>query len=172
MANKNGFDLALPVLPSPLTPYLDDLILLGADPGFGGEVLDRLYRQRVAMKSPLFARICLQKAYSKNRLFEWIKAATGHGPHAARKSMPDYCAEIGLPVEDAMALLGHRDRKTTEEHYEVFANRHRRTHTQNALSAVRHDFLEQEGLFRTPGGRLVDVEGINRKLRTQVFKTG
>lgn len=170
-ANKTGFDLTLPLLPDALTPYLDDLVLLGADPGFGGKVLDGLYRQRVAMQSPLLARIGLDRAYSPVRVFELVRAATGHGPNAARKSMPDYCAAEGMPIEDAMALLGHRSRATTEDHYEVLADRHRRAHTQETLSGLRRDLLgtgeTTDGTFRPPDGRLVDLSRINRALRQE-----
>lgn len=163
-AQKTGHDMALPSLPAMLTPYLDDLILFGADPGFGGEVLDQLYRQRKVMKSPLFARVGLHEAYSPIRVFQLIKAETGHGPHAARKSISDYCAEVRMPIEDAMALLGHSSRKTTEEHYEVFADRHRRAHTQEKLTGLRGELADKEDAFRTPGGKLIDITRINARL--------
>jgi hypothetical protein len=158
----------VPLLPDMFTPYLDDLILLGADPGFGGEVLDQLYRQRAAMLSPIFATIGLKKAYSKGRAFELIKAEIFHGPHAARKSMPDYCAEIGMPIENAMALLGHESRAITENHYEVFADKHRRSHSQDELTSVRRELLNKEEVFRTPGGKLIDIAKINKTLRKKV----
>lgn len=164
LAGKTGFEMGIPTLPDEFTPFLDDLILLGADPGIGEEVLHELYRQRVAMQSPLFARTNLRKAYSSGRIFEWIKSETGHGPHAFRKSMADYCAEIGLSVEDTMLMLGHQRREITEKYYEVHANITRRAKTQKSLSTLRQTPCDTDESFRTPSGRLVDVAKINKSL--------
>ena len=165
--SKTKFDLATPNLPKELTPYLDDLILLGADPGFGGEVLDRLYKIRARLGSPLFARIDMSRSYSAVTVFEWLKEVTGHGSHAARKSMADYCAEIGLSIEHGMALLGHRSARITQEHYEVFAEQSRRKQTLESLSELRRDLMEDDGAFRAPSGRLVEVRKINNRLRKE-----
>lgn len=164
-SQKSHYEMSLPRLPDDLTPYLDDLILLGADPGIGDEVLDRLYRQRVAMKSPLFARISLKTAYARNSIYRLVRNETGHGPHAARKSMADYCAEVGMSLEDGMALLGHRGPTSIGEHYEVFADQFRRRRTLVILSELRESLLMEDGRFRTPDGRLADVTAINKALR-------
>lgn len=151
------------LLPDALTPYLDDLILLGADPGPDDGVLDRLYRQRAALCSHLFARVDLERPYSATRVFEWVKQRTGHGPHAARKAMADYVAEIGAPLEDILSLLGHRTRGSAGQHYEINASRIRRGRTLERLGQARQDLVAGEA-FRTPAGRLVDLDKINRKL--------
>jgi hypothetical protein len=163
-SNKTDQDRSFARLPAELTPYLDALILLGADPGPQDAVLWRLYHQRVAMGSPVFARIDLCRPYSPNRIFELVKARTGHGPHAARKAMADYLPELDAPMAEVLALLGHRSVGTTQKHYEIHAARSRRSRSLERLSRLRSE-QNGEGDFRTPSGRLVEPFRLNRRLR-------
>lgn len=162
-SRKTGVDRAFRYLPDQLTPYLDDLILLGAKTGPQGRDLDRLYRHRVSVGSPLFARTDLRRAYSPGRIFELVKERTGHGPHAARKAMTDYIAEIGGTPEDVLDLLGHKKIETSEAHYAVRANAIKRKRTSGAIDELRAE-LKAGKAFRLPTGRLVDLDKIARDL--------
>lgn len=166
-SNKTGEDRSVEYLPAPLTPYFDDIILLGADPSPQGQNLLHLYRHRVTIRSPLFARINLREAYSANRVFELVKERTGHGPHAARKSMTDYMAGIGGTPQQVMALLGHRRISTSEKHYAIFAEAIRRTHTLGEIKNRREE-LARDRTFRLPNGKLIDLHRIARDLDRSV----
>ena len=162
-SNKTDVDRSVECLPSQLTPFLDDLMLLGANPGPQGRDLLRLYRHRVAIGSPLFARTDLRKPYSAVRIFELVKERTGHGPHAARKAMTDYLVEIDGSRAEIMSLLGHRRASTSQQHYEVRAAAIRRKRTTEKLDGLRKE-LAQKGAFRLSSGRMVDLNGIHRDL--------
>ena len=162
-SNKTEEDRSIEYLPDQLTPYLDDLILLGADPGPQGQNLLHLYRHRVQIRSPLFARTDLRRAYSSGRIFVLVKEQTGHGPHAARKAMTDYMAEIGGTPEQVMDLLGHRRISTSQKHYSVFAETIRRTRTLGEIRNVREE-LARDRTFRLPNGKLIDLNRIARDL--------
>lgn len=162
-SNKAHVDRSVDYLPDQLTPYLDDLILLGADPGPQGRDLMRLYHHRAATKAPLFARTDLHRAYSPVRIFQLVKERTGHGPHAARKAMTDYQAEVGGSPAEIMALLGHRRISTSEKHYAVRAAAIRRKRTAEAADHLREE-LTQAGPFRIATGRLIDLDRICRDL--------
>ncbi len=164
-SQKTGVDRTLPALPDAVTPYLDDLILLGADPGLAGENLDRLYHRRVTMQSPLFSTIGLAESYSRNDIWQMLKDETGHGPHASRKAMADHCAEAGLSSEVAAAVVGHRSEVSIKDDYEVNAAMIRRSQTQEKIAQLRRQLLAEEETFRTPSGRLIDLAKINRALR-------
>jgi integrase len=166
-SNKTGEDRSVEYLPDQMTPYLDDLILLGADPGPQGQTLLHLYRHRVKHCSPLFARINLTKAYSSSRVFELTREWTGHGPNAARKAMTDYMAEIGGTPEQVMDLLGHRRISTSEKYYAVFAETIKRKRTLKEINNLRED-LAQDRTFRLPNGKLVDLNRIARDLGRSV----
>lgn len=166
-SNKTEEDRSVEYLPDQLTPYLDDLILLGADPGPQGRNLLHLYRHRVQIGSPLFARTDLRRSYSLGRIFELVKERTGHGPHAARKSITDYMAEIGGTPEQVMDLLGHRHISTSEKHYSVFAETVRRTRTLGEIRNVREE-LARDRTFRLPNGKLIDLNRIARDLDRSV----
>ncbi|MBM2294909.1 hypothetical protein JQX09_23555 [Sulfitobacter pseudonitzschiae] len=162
-SRKTDVDRTFDYLPDQLTPYLDDLVLLGAKPGPQGSDLARLYGQRVSLQSPLFARTDLRRAYSSVRIFELVKERTGHGPHAARKAMTDYLAEIDAAPEDVLDLLGHRKIATSEAHYAVYAEAHRRKRTLNRMDDFREE-LAAGGKFRLVTGRLIDLDKISREL--------
>lgn len=162
-SNKTEEDRSVEYLPDQLTPYLDDLILLGADPGPQGRNLLHLYRHRVQTGSPLFARTDLRRSYSRVRIFELVKERTGHGPHAARKSITDYMAEIGGTPEEVMDLLGHRRISTAVKHYSVSAETIRRTRTLGDINNLREE-LAQDRTFRLPNGKLIDLNRIARDL--------
>lgn len=166
-SNKTEEDRSVEYLPDQLTPYLDDLILLGADPGPQGQNLLHLYRHRVQTGSPLFARTDLRRSYSRVRIFELVKERTGHGPHAARKSITDYMAEIGGTPEQVMDMLGHRHISTSEKHYAVFAETIRRTRTLGEIRNVREE-LARDRSFRLPNGKLIDLNRIARDLDRSV----
>jgi hypothetical protein len=166
-SNKTENDRSVAYLPDQLTPYLDDLILLGADPGLQDQNLLQLYLHRVETHSPLFARTDLRRAYSSGRIFELVKERTGHGPHAARKSMTDYMAEIGGTPEQVMDLLGHRRIATSEKHYAVFAETTRRTRTLGEIRNVREE-LARDRTFRLPNGKLIDLNRIAKDLDRSV----
>lgn len=166
-SNKTEEDRSVEYLPDQLTPYLDDLILLGADPGPQGQNLLHLYRHRVQTRSPLFARTDLRRSYSRVRIFELVKERTGHGPHAARKSITDYMAEIGGTPQQVMDLLGHRRISTSEKHYSVFAETIRRTRTLWEVKNLREE-LARDRTFRLPNGKLIDLKRIARDLDRSV----
>jgi len=166
-SNKTEEDRSVEYLPNQLTPYLDDLILLGADPGPQGQNLLHLYRHRVTIRSPLFARTDLLSPYSRGRVFELVKERTGHGPHAARKSMTDYMAKIGGTPEQVMDLLGHRHISTAVNHYSVFAETIRRTRTLGEIKNLREE-LARDRSFRLPNGKLIDLNRIARDLDRSV----
>lgn len=162
-SRKTGVDRSFEYLPGQMTPYLDDLILLGAEPGPQGRDLDKLYRYRVSIESPLFANINLRSAYSPGTIWAWMKEHTGHGPNAARKAMTDYLAEIGGTPEDVLDLLGHRQIATSEKHYAVRATAIRRKQTLAVIDVLRED-LADAGAFRLATGRLIDLDKISRDL--------
>jgi hypothetical protein len=166
-SNKTEENRSVGYLPDQLTPYLDDLILLGADPGPQGQNLLHLYRHRVTIRSPLFARTDLLSPYSRGRVFELVKERTGHGPHAARKSMTDYIAEIGGTPEQVMDLLGHRRISTAVKYYSVSAETIRRTRTLGEIRNVREE-LARDRTFRLPNGKLIDLDRIARDLDRSV----
>ncbi len=166
-SNKTEEDRSVEYLPDQLTPYLDDLILLGADPGPQGRNLLHLYRHRVQTLSPLFARTDLRRAYSSVRIFQLVKERSGHGPHAARKSITDYMAKIGGTPEQIMDLLGHRRISTSEKYYSVFAETTRRTRTLGVISNLREE-LARDRTFRLPNGKLIDLNRIARDLDRSV----
>ncbi|CAM5388916.1 hypothetical protein FALB51S_01999 [Frigidibacter albus] len=157
-SNKSDVDRSIDLLPDQLTPYLDDLVLLGADPGPQGRDLMRLYRHRVEAEAPLFARTDLHRAYSPGRIFELVKERTGHGPHAARKAMTDYQAEIGGSPRDIMNLLGHRRIATSEKHYAVRAAAIRRQRATEEVGHLRSAL--DDGPWRIPSGKLIDLSRI------------
>ena len=162
-SKKTGEDRSVEYLPDQLTPYLDDLILLGADPGPQGQNLLHLYRHRVERGSPLFARTNLTKAYSSERIFELMQMHTGHGPNAARKAMTDYMAEIGGTSQQIMDLLGHRRISTSEKYYAVFAETIKRKRTLKEINSFRES-LARDRTFRLPNGKLIDLNRIARDL--------
>lgn len=166
-SNKTEKDRSVGYLPDQLTPYLDDLILLGADPGSQGQTLLQLYQHRVQTRSPLFARTDLRRSYSSGRIFELLKERTGHGPHAARKSMTDYMAEIGGTPEQVMDLLGHRRILTAVKYYSVCAETTRRTLTLEEIKNLREE-LARDRTFRLPNGKLIDLNRIARDLDRSV----
>jgi hypothetical protein len=166
-SNKTDQDRSVEYLPDQLTPYLDDLILLGADPGPQGRNLLHLYRHRVQTDSPLFARTDLRRSYSRGRIFELVQERTGHGPHAARKSMTDYMAEIGGTPEQVMDLLGHRRISTAVKHYSISAETIRRTRTLGDIKNLREE-LARDRTFRLPNGKLIDLNRIARDLDRSV----
>lgn len=161
-SGKTGTDRCTDKLPSILTPYLDDLILLGSSPGVRNATLTSLLDQRITMKSPLFARINLKKSYSGNRVFELIKEKTGHGPHAFRKSATDELVLLGASQGEIMAHLGHRNAETAPQHYEGLANEIRR----EAAGVKLRDARDRDpSKLITPAGRSFDLEAINTSLR-------
>jgi hypothetical protein len=162
-SRKTGVDRSIECLPHQMTPYLDDLILLGAEPGPRGSDLARLYHQRVSMGSPLFARTDLRRAYSTGSLWGWVNKQTGHGPNAARKAMTDYLAEIGGTPEDVLDLLGHRRIATSEKHYAVRSAAIQRKRTLGEIDNLRED-LTGTGIFRLQTGRLIDLNKITKDL--------
>lgn len=162
-SNKTNEDRSVDYLPEKLTPYLDDLILLGADPGPQGQNLLHLYGHRAKTRSPLFARIDLRRPYSSTRMFELIKERTGHGPHAARKAMTDYMAEIGGTPQQVADLLGHRRIATAEKHYSVFGESIKRKRTLGEINSFREK-LAQDRTFRLQSGKLIDLDRIARDL--------
>lgn len=166
-SNKTEEDRSVGYMPDQLTPYLDDLILLGADPGPQGQTLLHLYRHRVQTCSPLFARTDLRRSYSSGRIFELVKERTGHGPHAARKAITDYMAEIGGTPEQVMDLLGHRRISTSVKHYSVFAEKIRRTRTLGEIKNHREE-LARDRTFRLSNGKLIDLNRIARDLDRSV----
>ena len=165
-ARKSGVDRSFEYLPDQMTPYLDDLILLGAEAGPRGSDLLRLYRYRVSLESPLFARIDLRRAYSPRTIWGWMQEQSGHGPHAARKAMTDYLAEIGGTPEDVLSLLGHRQIATSEKHYAVRAAAIHRQRTLGKIDDLR-EALTDQGTFRLPTGRLVDLDRITKDMDRQ-----
>ncbi|MBB75658.1 MAG: hypothetical protein CMJ75_14225 [Planctomycetaceae bacterium] len=163
VSQKTGVDRSFGCLPDQLTPFLDDLILLGAAPGPRGQGFVDLYRYREHSQSPLFARIDLQRPYSANRIYELVKERTGHGPHAARKAMTDYIAEMGGSTTEVLDLLGHRSIATAEKHYAVRAPALRRKWVLGEVQALREELIGK-GKFRLPTGELIDLDRIAREL--------
>lgn len=166
-SNKTEEERSVEYMPDQLTPYLDDVILLGADPGPQGRNLLHLYRHRATTSSPLFAKINLRDAYSAVRIFQLVKERTGHGPHAARKAMTDYMAEIGGTPQQVMDLLGHRHISTSVKHYSVFAETTRRTRTLGEIKNIREKLADNR-TFRLPNGKLIDLNRIARDLDRSV----
>lgn len=158
-SRKTDVDRSFEYLPDQLTPYFDDLILLGAKPGPQGRDFVNLYRHRVTERSPLFARTDLRRAYSPNRIWELVKERTGHGPHAARKAMTDYLSEIGGEPADILDLLGHRQVATAEKYYATCAAAHQRKRTLDTVEHLREE-LADTGPFRLATGRLIDLDRI------------
>lgn len=150
-------------LPPEVTPYLDDLILLGASPGVDGSVLTKLYRERAAIGSPLFARSNWKNAYGNVSVYTFFKERTGHGPHASRKAMADHLAAAGLGEEHVLEILGHQDIQVSRDAYEMFADRARRARTHEALSEAQKERAKY-GSIRTPAGQLVDPARIAARL--------
>jgi len=162
-SQKTDTDRSFDYLPDQLTPYFDDLILLKADPGPQGRDFWHLYRQRVELQSPLFARTDLKRAYSSGRIFELVKAETGHGPHAARKAMADYLVETDASPIDVLDLLGHRRLSTSQKHYEVRADAVRRSKAIGKVDDLRAG-LNETGSLRLASGQLIDLEGLSQFL--------
>ncbi|WP_159099731.1 hypothetical protein [Alloyangia pacifica] len=162
-SRKSNVDRTFEHLPDQLTPFLDDLILLGAEPGARGCDLARLYKHRVSLGSPLFAKINLVDPYSGGRIFELTKERSGHGPHAARNAMTDYLAEIGAAPEDVLDLLGHKNIATSRKHYAVRADAHQRKRTLLVVDHLR-EALSDDGVFRLPTGQLIDLNRISREI--------
>ncbi|WP_375264058.1 hypothetical protein [Palleronia sp.] len=160
LSRKTSEDRSIPYFPKILCEFLNDLILLGADPS--PDNLHRLYAQRAAYKGPLFATAGLVTGYQNGHLSTLVKERTGHGPHAARKAMTDYLVRNGGSIQDVMDMLGHRSPETAKEAYEVFAPQFRRERASAALTALR-EADAQKGPRRNPAtGRLVDPKVIYR----------
>lgn len=158
LSSKSSVDRAIPYFPEVLGLFLDDLILLGAEPS--PDNLHRLYAQRASYRGPLFARIDLVTCYGNGHLSTLVKERTGHGTHAARTAMTDYLVRNGGTIQDIMDMLGHRSPETAKNAYEVFAPQFRRERASGVLTALR-EAEAQNGLRRNPAtGRLVDPKSI------------
>lgn len=158
LSNKTSEDRSVPYFPKILNEFLNDLILLGADPS--PDNLHRLYAQRAAHRGPLFATGDLVTGYGKGHLSTLVKQRIGHGPHAARKAMTDYIVRNGGSIQDVMDMLGHRSPATAKEAYEVFAPQFRRERASAALNSIR-EADAKKGPRRNPAtGRLVDPKKI------------
>jgi len=158
LSSKTSEDRSVLYFPKILNEFLNDLILLGADPS--PDNLHRLYAQRAAYKGPLFATADLITGYGKGHLSALVRERTGHGTHAARKAMTDYLVRNGGTIQDVMDMLGHRSPKTAKGAYEVFAPQFRRERASAALTALR-EADAQNGPRRNPAtGRLVDPKKI------------
>ncbi len=158
LSSKTSEDRGVPYFPKILNEFLNDLILLGADPS--PDNLHRLYAQRAAYRGPLFATTDLVTGYGKGHLSTLIKERTGHGTHAARKAMTDYIVRNGGSIQDVMDMLGHRSPETAKQAYEVFAPQFRREKASAALSSIR-EADAKKGPRRNPAtGRLVDPRKI------------
>lgn len=158
LSSKSSEDRSVPYFPKILGEFLNDLILLGAEPS--PDNLHRLYAQRAAHKGPLFATAGLITGYGKGHLSTLVRERTGHGTHAARKAMTDYLVRNGGSIQDVMDMLGHRSPETAKAAYEVFAPQFRRERASAALSALR-EMDAQKGPRRNPAtGRLVDPKKI------------
>lgn len=86
-----------------------------------------------------------------------MKERTGHGPHAARKAMTDYIAEIGGTPEDVLDLLGHTKIATSETHYAVRTAAIKRKQALGVIDNLRGKLAEGK-TFRLPTGRLIDLD--------------
>lgn len=158
LSSKTSEDRAVPYFPKILDEFLNDLILLGADPS--PDNLHRLYAQRAAYRGPLFATTDLVTGYGKGHLSALVRERTGHGTHAARKAMTDYIVRNGGSIQDVMDMLGHRSPETAKEAYEVFAPQFRRERASATLNGLR-EADAQKGPLRNPAtGRLVDPKKI------------
>lgn len=160
MSSKTRKDRSVPYFPDILGLFLNDLILLGADPS--PDNLHRLYAQRASRQGPLFARMDLITPYGKGHLSTLVRDLTGHGTHAARKAMTDYLIRNGGTIQDVMDMLGHRSPDAAKKSYEVFAPRFRRERASGTLAALR-ETEARKGPRRNPAtGRLVDPKSIYR----------
>jgi hypothetical protein len=158
LSSKTSEDRSVPYFPKILNEFLNDLILLGADPS--PDNLHRLYAQRAAYRGPLFATADLVTGYGKGHLSDLVRKRTGHGTHAARKAMTDYIVRNGGSIQDVMDMLGHRSPETAKEAYEVFAPQFRRERASAALNGMR-EAAAKKGPRRNPAtGRLVDPRKI------------
>lgn len=158
LSSKTSEDRGVPYFPKILNEFLNDLILLGADPS--PDNLHRLYAQRAAYRGPLFATSDLVTGYGKGHLSTLVRERTGHGTHAARKAMTDYIVRNGGSIQDVMDMLGHRSPETAKEAYEVFAPQFRRERASAALNGIR-EADAKKGPRRNPAtGRLVDPKKI------------
>lgn len=158
LSSKTSEDRGIPYFPKILNEFLNDLILLGADPS--PDNLHCLYAQRAAYKGPLFATADLITGYGKGHLSTLVRERTGHGTHAARKAMTDYIVRNGGSIQDVMDMLGHRSPETAKDAYEVFAPQFRRERASAALKSIREADITN-GLRRNPAtGRLVDPKKI------------
>lgn len=158
LSSKTSEDRSAPYFPKILNEFLNDLILLGADPS--PDNLHRLYAQRAAYRGPLFATADLVTCYGKGHLSTLVKERTGHGTHAARKAMTDYIVRNGGSIQDVMDILGHRSPKTAKQAYEVFAPQFRRERASATLNSIR-EADANKGPRRNPAtGRLVDPKKI------------
>ena len=168
LSSKTSEDRAVPYFPKILNEFLNDLILLGADPS--PDNLHRLYAQRAAYRGPLFATADLVTGYGKGHLSALVKERTGHGTHVARKAMTDYIVRNGGSIQDVMDMLGHRNPTTAKEAYEVFAPQFRRERASAALNGIR-EADAKKGPRRNPAtGRLVDPKKIYQSGKQ--FKNG
>jgi integrase len=166
-SNKTGAVRDTCNLPETLTPYLDDLVLLGADPGVRSENLMVMIDQRVQIQSPLFARIDLIRPYSGTRLFEFVKDKTGHGPHAFRKAATDDLIALDASKGQIMEHLGHSNPETSRKYYEGLGPRIRREAAGKKLSVARN---ETSSKIVTSTGRSFDLKAINESLRRASMK--
>lgn len=158
LSSKTSEGRHIPYFPNILSEFLNDLILLGADPS--PDNLHRLYAQRAAYNGPLFATADLVTGYGQGHLSTLVRERTGHGTHAARKAMTDYIVRNGGSIQDVMDMLGHRSPETAKEAYEVFAPQFRREKASAVLTGVR-EADAQNGLRRNPStGQLVDPKKI------------
>ncbi len=160
LSNKTSEERSVPYFPKILNEFLNDLILLGADPS--PDNLHRLYAHRAAYRGPLFATSDLVTGYGKGHLSTLVRERTGHGTHAARKAMTDYIVRNGGSIQDVMDMLGHRSPETAKQAYEVFAPQFRRERASMALNGMR-EAAAKKGQRRNPAtGRLVDPKKIYR----------
>jgi hypothetical protein len=173
LSSKTSEDRSVPYFPKILNEFLNDLILLGADPS--PDNLHRLYAQRAAYRGPLFATADLVTGYGEGHLSDLVRERTGHGTHAARKAMTDYIVRNGGSIQDVMDMLGHRSPTTAKEAYEVFAPQFRRERASAALNSLR-EADAKKGPRRNPAtGRLVDPKKVyrsNKRLRNTEESTG
>lgn len=166
-SNKTGVDRCTDHLPDILTPYLDDLVLLGSNPGLRSETLMSLLEQRIRMQSPLFARTDLKQAYARHRAYILVKEKIGHGPHACRKAGTDELIFLGASQGDIMAHLGHRNPETAPRYYDGFGDKIRREAAGQSLIAARQDGPSK---LVTAAGRRFDLEAINISLTRATAK--
>lgn len=160
-SSKTGQDRCTGRLPDILTPYLDDLVLLGSDPGPRSETLMSLLDLRIRMQSPLFARTDLKRAYTRVGVYLLVKERIGHGPHACRKASTDELISLGASQGEILAHLGHRNPETAPRHYEGLGEKIRREAAGQSLMAARQDGPSK---LVTAAGRRFDLEAINISL--------